>query len=207
MKTVNLCLVVSCGLGTALAASGCLQDYDQFEFGGGGAPATTSAETTGPGPVTTGTGQTNTTVTSTVGPTTTNTTNTTNTTAQTTTASTTMASTSSGPIGPTVDCDGNTCDIGAGETCCIDGSQNGACTQGSCGNDIPVTCDEQADCGGQICCLFEDGSGTLSVECASDCSGADEDPICGGAADPACANPTICEPAPELPAGWESCQF
>ena len=204
MKATNLCLLVSSAFAVTLATAGCLQDYDEFQFGAGGAGSTATGATAAPGP-TSGPGQTTTTTngpTTTSGPTTTtNTTNTTN-----TVASTTMASTTSG--GPLVDCGGDTCDVSAGETCCWDsGGQNGICTQGACGNDITIECDEAADCdGGEICCLHETNGNTDSVLCETMCNGFDNDPLCGGDGDAACANPTNCTDVDDLPGGFQSCQ-
>lgn len=200
MKPMTACLTLGC-LGV-LTTAGCLQDYDDFSFGAGGAPPTTSAGTTsGPGPTTTGTG---TTVTGTATVTST-TTNTVTTNTVTTNTVTTAMSSSTGMPGTIVDCDGMDCDVSS-NNCCIDGSQNGSCGGGNCGNDIDVECDEHADCPGQICCLFENNGDTVSVECAATCDGFDADPICGNAGDPACQDPTTCTDVDDLPGGYQSCQ-
>ena len=181
----------------ALVAGGCTQDYDEFQFGAGGAGATSSG---GAGPTSTTTGAT-----STTGTTTTSSSTTTATSSTTTTTSTATTSTGMGGMGPvTVDCAGSTCYISAGEVCCADGA-TGACESGTCqsGGDIPVSCDEQADCPGAICCVFKSGGNVDSVQCASNCQGNNADPLCS-VAEP-CAMST-CTAEPDLPAGFMSCQ-
>jgi len=71
---------------------------------------------------------------------------------------------------------------------------------GSCAG-IPIECDEHADCGGGICCVFKAGSNTNSVECASGCSGSNEDPLCGN---DACVTLT-CVDNPALPDPYDNC--
>lgn len=190
---------------------GCLQDYDQFEFGAGGAPSTSSAGGAGPGSttggVTTATGTSGSTTTS-GGTTTTSTTSTTTTSATTTSATTTAATTTTGMggMGPVVEvaCFGSDCNVDAGEVCCVANAAMGSCEAAPCdtGGDIPISCDSQDDCGGDICCVHFSQGDVVAVDCAANCNGQNVDPLCS-ATDP-CQFGT-CVPHADLPGGYMYC--
>lgn len=189
---------------------GCLQDYDQFEFGAGGAPATTISAG-GAGPATTTTGVTTATGTSgaTTSSTTTSSTTASSTTATTTTAATTTVATTTtgvGGMGPgvVVDCFGADCDVDGGEVCCVANAAMGACEAAPCdsGGDIPISCDSQADCPGEICCVHFFQGDVTSVECSANCSGQNADPLCS-ASDPCQFG--LCVPHADLPGGYLYC--
>ncbi len=197
MKRTSLLWVAAVTVG-----AGCLQDYDSFEFGEGGTPNTGGAgptSTAGPGSSnTTGAGSPTSSGQTTTGsgPTT----------AVSTGASTAMSS-STGGTGPFIECGGETCDVSLNQVCCVDSPGSASCEVGGCsGNDVPVECDEQADCPGEICCVFETGGSPDSIECSPTCDGQSQDPICMGSGDPICMTPTMCVQSPDLPSGYEYCQ-
>ena len=77
-----------------------------------------------------------------------------------------------------------------------------SCENNCTGGDIPIECDENADCGGtDICCVLKSGANTNSVECAATCDGSNADPLC---AVDTCAQGS-CTPNNQLPAGYDNC--
>ena len=196
------------GLGTltivaSVALVGCLQDYDQFDFGAGGAPTTSTDASTGSssgsfGSTANSSGSTaNSTAASTAS-------STAGSTAGSTAASTATSSSSSGG-GVLVACFGDTCDVSAGEVCCVQNAAMGGCQQGSCGgSDIPITCDEQADCPGEVCCVNKNGANIDDVSCSFNCIGQDEDLICS-ATDPCPSMDGVCQPNADLPSPYQNC--
>lgn len=102
---------------------------------------------------------------------------------------------------------GGTCDLGAGDVCCIseNGDTDGSC-DGSCnpGNEASLECNEPSDCpGDDVCCLVFNGSDYDAATCKASCEGTDE-VVC----DPETSEPCSgsCQQVADLPAGFKTCQ-
>jgi hypothetical protein len=84
------------------------------------------------------------------------------------------------------DCKGETCDLVAGEVCCMDGMDRDGCAMSSSGCAVVLDCDGPEDCAeGERCCGGRDGNhcgSTCSdlVVCHDhrDCEGVDGAPVC-----------------------------
>lgn len=178
----------------ALALVACTQDYGQFGFGGGGTGASTSSSST-----TSTTGTTTTTTSSGGGE---------GGAGGATTTTTTSSGGGAGGAPPTVsvDCDGNACDVDGTQRCCWDnGNDQGTCeADGNCGGDIPIECDEQSDCPGQVCCVDRSGNTVNGVTCVNNCTGQSR-PICEEGNAASCMG-TTCQPQDGLPDGYFTCQ-
>ncbi len=185
----------------SVTLAACLQDYDQFDFGAGGAPTTSSTDaSTG-----SSSGSFGSTASSSAGSTANSTASSTaNSTVSSTASSTATSSSSSGGV-VLVDCFGDTCDVSAGEVCCVDNAAMGSCSMGGCASgEYPIECDEQADCPGEVCCVNKNGSAIDDVSCSFDCVGPNEDLICSST-DPCPAMEGMCLPEAELPLGYMNC--
>ncbi|NUP09018.1 MAG: hypothetical protein HOW73_23455 [Polyangiaceae bacterium] len=175
---------------------GCTNDYDQFTFGGGspgtgGTPGTggssgpTGGQSTSNGgaPSTGGEGGMGGTPTTDGG-------------------MGGMPGTGGMPPGVEVPCGGETCNVDAGEECCIDndGAPFGTCKSNCAGFEASLECNEPADCPGQLCCLDDSGGNLDGSHCGDFCG--DEElcdpanPDCGGG---------DCVQHPDLPDGYFFC--
>lgn len=105
-----------------------------------------------------------------------------------------------------VDCDGTACDVDAPQRCCWSNADDqGTCqADGVCTGQIPIECDEQSDCPGQICCVNRSGNQVQSVTCVNNCSGQSRR-ICEEGNAASCTGST-CQSQGGLPDGYFSCQ-
>lgn len=94
------------------------------------------------------------------------------------------------------------CDIGAGESCCIDnnGASGGTCKSNCQGNEAALDCNEPADCPGQLCCLEAGGGDVSFSRCEDSCS---DETICDPA-NPDCGG-NSCVQHPDMPPGYFYC--
>jgi hypothetical protein len=113
-----------------------------------------------------------------------------------------------GGMAPTlsVPCETTPCDVSGNGICCLPTMGGAQCiTTGSCtGQRYPVTCNEPADCPGQVCCGdFSINNYTL-LECRSTCIGLGEVIICSSNND--CGGGDTCQNSQFLPSGYQVCR-
>jgi hypothetical protein len=100
------------------------------------------------------------------------------------------------------------CPAGPQEVCCITGdvpNLSFACSDSASCMGVPISCATTADCGGEICCGTETGTGSATRYTDVKCQ-----PVCGGVhfCDPAasdCPSPTKCTASTLLP-GYFVCR-
>ena len=226
------CLPLASLASLVLFATGCSADVQDL-FGGSGDGSGGSSGSTQTGSQTTGT-QTGAGQTATSGPGSTTSGDTTVTTGDTTTVGPstttgdpmTTASTTTGPQGPTVDCDGTPCSVDNDGVCCWkDSTETATCTPGSsCTSTVgsvqtAISCQTQDQCPGQICCAhraFQSGNAPYaSAVCSDQCDYPDLH-LCAGQNDPDCPAyqdgnggtiQSFCKPSQLLPPGYYVCGF
>ena len=88
-------------------------------------------------------------------------------------------------VGFIQDCGDETCDLEAGEVCCMDGVARGECgSEAECGDGF-MTCDGPEDCAeGSLCCGELSGN-VCGTDCdlvvchdSDDCEGLEDTPVC-----------------------------
>jgi hypothetical protein len=194
----TLCLFGSAVLGLVA----CTQDYGQFGFGGGGTGASTSSSTTTTTSTTTGTNTTTSTSSGGgeggAGGTTTTTT---------TSSGGGMGGSGGAPPVVSVDCDGTPCVVEGSQRCCWNnGDGEGTCkADGVCTGQVPIECDEQSDCPGQICCANRQAGNLQSITCVNNCSTGQNRRICEAGNAQSCTSGS-CQQVPGAPDGYFSCQ-
>ena len=103
----------------------------------------------------------------------------------------------------TVECGSTSCDIAAGQGCCVQGGGGGTCTQSTvCATTgFFLACDSSSQCNnGQVCC-FNIGT-TNGSQCEATCAGA---VLCSPGVQGDCSGAKQCLSA-TLPPGYHSCQ-
>jgi hypothetical protein len=103
---------------------------------------------------------------------------------------------------------GVTCDLDAGQVCCIpeDGGTVGTCKTSCAGNEATIECDEPADCPGvnEFCCADLSGN-TQQIECHVGFCNSGDIFLCGPPPDDECG-PFTCMDATNLPDPIMTCQ-